>query len=59
MLEWIFMGTSFLLLAYIVYAKILEPLSAGMMLFTFIARRYFGPVRSSAAGADGQLDVEL
>ena len=44
-LEWVFMGTSFLLLAYTVYAKILEPLSAGMMLFTFIARRHFGPTR--------------
>jgi len=46
-LEWVFMGTSLLLLAYTVYAKILEPFSAGMMLFTFVARRYFGPARDA------------
>ena len=44
--EWIFMATSILLLAYTVYAKILEPLSAGMMLLTFMARRYMGPART-------------
>jgi len=43
--EWFFMGTSMLLLGYTVYAKILEPLSAGMMLLTFVLRRYFGPSR--------------
>jgi len=46
-LEWVFMGTSLLLLAYTVYAKILEPFSAGMMLLTFVARRYFGPARDA------------
>ena len=44
--EWIFMGISILLLAYTVWAKILEPLAAGMMFFTFLARRYFGPSRT-------------
>lgn len=45
-IEWIFMGTSILMLAYTVYAQILEPLSAGMMLLTFMARRYLGPSRT-------------
>ena len=44
--EWIFMGISILLLAYTVHAKILEPLAAGMMFFTFLARRHFGPSRT-------------
>jgi len=46
-IEWIFMGTSILLLAYTVYAKILEPFSAGMLLLTFIARRYAGSARTA------------
>ena len=45
-LEWFFMATSALLLAYTVHAKILEPMSAGMMLLTFVARRYLGPSRA-------------
>ena len=46
-IEWFFMGTSILLLGYTVYANILEPLSAGMMLLTFLARRYFSPARTN------------
>ena len=45
-IEWFFMATSILLLGYTVYANILEPLSAGMMLLTFVARRYFTPSRT-------------
>ena len=45
-LDWFFMATSVLLLAYTVYAGILEPLSAGMMFLTFALRRHFGPARA-------------
>ena len=45
-LEWFFMATSVVLLGYTVYANILEPLSAGMMLLTFIMRRYLSPARA-------------
>ena len=69
-IEWFFMGTSILLLGYTVYANILEPLSAGMMLLTFIARRYFSPTGTDHLPPTpaeyleervirGQLDVDL
>ena len=43
---WFFKAISILLLGYAVYANILEPLSAGMILLTFVARRDFSPART-------------